>query len=91
MISISHAYILRRIWEIKTNNKSYLRYLSKSWTSHLFLKNNFKIFLHEEGIVGYINLVKFQEKNWKLWVKHLNQYNLSPEIWNEITSQTMAI
>lgn len=85
MISISHAYILRKIWEIKTNNKSYLRYLSKSWTSHLFLKNNFKIFLHEEGIVGYINLVKFQEKNWKLWIKHLNRYNLSPEIWNEIT------
>nr|QWW92407.1 Ycf1 [Ptychanthus striatus] len=84
MISISHAYILRRLWEIKTNNKSYLRYLSKSWTSHLFLKNNFKIFLHEQGIVGCINLVKFQEKNWKLWLKHFNRYNLSPEVWNGI-------
>lgn len=87
MISISHAYILKKIWEIKTNNKSYLKYLSKSWTSNLFLKNNFKIFLHEEGIVSYINLVKFKEKNWKLWLKHLNRYNLSPEVWNGITPE----
>nr|QWW92081.1 Ycf1 [Lejeunea sp. 17-8794] len=87
MISISHAYILKKIWEIKTNNKSYLKYLSKSWTSYLFLKNNFKIFLHEEGIVGYISLVKFKEKNWKLWLKHLNRYNLSPKVWNEITPE----
>ena len=87
MISISHAYILKKIWEIKTNNKSYLKYLSKSWTSYLFLKTNFKIFLHEEGIVGYINLVKFKEKNWQLWLKHLNRYNLSPQVWNEITPE----
>nr|QWW92486.1 Ycf1 [Lopholejeunea zollingeri] len=87
MISISHAYILKRLWEIKTNNKSYLRYLSKSWTSHLFLKNNFKIFLHEQGIVGCINLVKFQEKNWKLWLKHFNRYNLSPEVWDGIAPE----
>ena len=87
MISISHAYIFKKIWEIKTNNKSYLKYLSKSWTSYLFLKNSFKIFLHEEGIVGYINLVKFKEKNWKLWLKHINRYNLSPEVWNAITPQ----
>lgn len=87
MISISHAYILRRLWEIKTNNKSCLRYLSKSWTSRLFLKNNFKIFLHEQGIVGCINLVKFQEKNWKLWLNNFNRYNLSPEVWGGLAPE----
>nr|QWW92245.1 Ycf1 [Acrolejeunea sandvicensis] len=87
MISISHAYILRRLWEIKTNNKSCLGYLSKSWTSYLFLKTNFKIFLHEQGIVGYINLVKFQEKNWKLWLKNFNRYNLSPKVWDGIAPE----
>ena len=87
MILMSQAYVLRRIWGIKTNNKSYLSCLSKSWTSHFFIKNNFKIFLHEQGIVGYIELLRFQEKNWKRWLKYFNRYNISPNVWYGIAPE----
>lgn len=87
MILMSQAYVLRRIWRIKTNNKPYLSCLSKSWTSLFFIKNNFKVFLHEQGIVGYIEFLKFQEKNWKRWLKYFNRYNLSPNVWYGIAPE----
>lgn len=87
IILLSQAYVLRKIWGIKTNNKSYLKYLSKSWTFDLFIKNNFKIFLQEHGIQSYLELLNFREKNWKEWINHFNRYNLSPNVWYSIAPQ----
>nr|QWW93000.1 Ycf1 [Delavayella serrata] len=84
MILISQAYVLRKIWGIKTNNKSYFKFLSKSWTFHLFIKNNFKIFLQEQGLLSYAELSNFTEGNWNEWIKQFNRYNLSPKIWYSI-------
>lgn len=84
MILISQAYVLRKIWGIKTNNRSYLKFLSKSWTFHLFIKNNFKIFLQKQGLLSYLELSSFTEKNWNEWIKHFNRYNLSPKMWYSI-------
>jgi hypothetical protein len=87
MILLSQAYVLRKIWGIKTNNKSYLKFLSKSWTFDLFIKNNLKIFLREHGIQSYLELSNFGEKNWKEWINHFNRYNLSPKVWCSIAPQ----
>nr|YP_010033367.1 hypothetical protein ORF474 [Diplophyllum taxifolium]QOW40233.1 hypothetical protein ORF474 [Diplophyllum taxifolium] len=87
MILLSQAYVLRKIWGIKTNNKSYLKCLSKSWTFDLFIKNNFKFFLREHGIISYFELLNFREKNWKEWINHFNRYNLSPKVWYNIAPQ----
>lgn len=84
MILLSQAYVLRRIWGIKTNNKSYLNCLSKSWTFNLLIKNNLKIFLQKKGIITYLQLSDFGEKNWKEWIRHFNRYNLSPKVWYSI-------
>lgn len=84
MILLSQAYVLRRIWGIQTNNKSYLKYLSKSWTFNLFIKNNLKFFLREQGIMSYLELPNFREKNWKEWINNFNRYNLSPKVWYSI-------
>lgn len=85
MISLSQAYVLRRMWGIKTNNKSYLKCLSKSWTFHLFIRNNLKIFLREQRIISYLQLSNFKEKNWKEWINRFNRYNLSPKMWCSIS------
>nr|QWW93327.1 Ycf1 [Hattoria yakushimensis] len=87
MILPSQAYVLRRIWGMKTNNKSYLKCLSKSWTFDLFIKNNFKIFLQEHGIISYLEFLNFREKNWKKWINYFNRYNLSPKVWYSIAPQ----
>src|SRR5436305_2482004 len=87
MILLSQAYVLRKIWGIKTNNKSYVKCLSKSWTFHLFIKNNLKLFLQKHGILGYWKLSKFNEKNWKEWINHFNRYNLSPKVWYGISPE----
>lgn len=87
MILLSQAYVLRRIWGIETNNKPYLKCLSKSWTFHLFIKNNFKIFLQQHGIISYLELSDFREKNWKEWINHFNRYSLSPKVWYNIAPQ----
>jgi len=84
MILISQAYILRKIWEIKTNNKSYSKFLSESWTFNLFIKNNFKFFLREQGLLSCLEISNFTEKNWNEWIKHFNRYNLSPKVWYSI-------
>jgi hypothetical protein len=73
------------MWGIKTNNKSYLKCLSKSWTFHLFIKNNLRIFLREQGIISYLQLSNFKEENWKEWINHFNRYNLSPKMWCSIS------
>lgn len=85
MILLSQAYVLRKIWGIKTDNKSYLTSLSKSWTFQLFIKNNFKILLKEQGIISYFELSNFREKNWKEWINNFNRYNLSPKVWYSIS------
>jgi hypothetical protein len=87
MILLSQAYVLRKIWGIKTNNKSYVKCLSKSWTFHLFIKNNLKLFLQKHGILGYWKLSNFNEKNWKEWINHFNRYNLSPKVWYGISPE----
>jgi hypothetical protein len=87
MILLSQAYVLRKIWGIETNNKSYLKCLSKSWTFDLFIKNNFKIFLQKHGILSYFKLFNFREKNWKEWINYFNRYNLSPRVWYSIAPQ----
>lgn len=87
MILTSQAYVLRRIWGIKTSNKSYLKCLLKSWASHLFIEDNSKISLYEQGAIGYTKLRNFPEKNWKEWLKCFNRYNLSPKIWYGIAPQ----
>jgi hypothetical protein len=87
MILPSQAYVLRKMWEIKTNNKSYLKCLSKSWTFHLFIKNNFKICLQEHGIINSPKLFDIGEKNWKEWIRHFKRYNLPPKIWHSIAPQ----
>lgn len=87
IILLSQAYVLRKIWGIKTNNKSYLKCLSKSWTFDLFIKNNFKIFLQEHGIISYLEFSNFREKNWKEWINHFNRYNLSSRVWYSIAPQ----
>nr|YP_007026195.1 Ycf1 [Apopellia endiviifolia]AFU88905.1 Ycf1 [Apopellia endiviifolia]WIA67788.1 Ycf1 [Apopellia endiviifolia]WKW94997.1 Ycf1 [Apopellia endiviifolia] len=80
MILMSQAYVLQRIWGIKTSSKSYLKCLSKSRASHLFLKNNLKIFLYRQGIIGY-TVYNFRENDWDKWLKFFNRYNLSPKMW----------
>lgn len=87
MILLSQAYVLGKIWGIETNNKSYLKSLSKSWTFDLFIKNNFKIFLQEHGIISYLEFLNLRERNWKEWINHFNRYNLSPKIWYNIAPQ----
>jgi hypothetical protein len=87
MILLSQAYVLRKIWGIKTNNKSYVKCLSKSWTFHLFIKNNFKLFLQKHGILSYWKLSNFSEKNWKEWINHFSRYNLSPKVWYSISPE----
>lgn len=84
MILISQAYVLRKIWGIKTNNKSYLKFLSKSWTFRLFIKNNFKILLQKQGLLSYSELASFTENNWNEWIEQFNRYNLSPKVWYSI-------
>lgn len=84
MILISQAYVLRKIWETETNNKSYLKFLLKSWTFHLFIKNNFKIFLQDHELLSYSKLSNFTEINWNNWIKQFNRYNLSPRVWYSI-------
>jgi hypothetical protein len=84
MILISQAYVLRKIWGIETNNKSYLKFLSKSWTFQLFIKNNFKIFLQNHKLLSYSKLSNFTEINWNDWIEQFNRYNLSPKVWYSI-------
>jgi hypothetical protein len=84
MILISQAYVLRKIWGIRTNNKSHLKSLLKSWTFHLFIKNNFKIFLEKQGLLSYFALSNFNKKNWNEWIKHFDRYNLYPKVWHSI-------
>nr|QWW93412.1 Ycf1 [Notoscyphus lutescens] len=84
MISISQAYVLRKIWGMKTNDKSYLKSLLKSWTFHLFIKNNFRIFLREQGLLSYLELSNFKQDNWNGWIEHFDRYNLSPKVWYSI-------
>nr|QWW93244.1 Ycf1 [Lunularia cruciata] len=85
MILISQAYVFKKIWEIKTKNKSYLKYLLKYWTSHLYIKKKFENFLCNQGIIGYTELQNFQEKNWKEWLTCFNRYNFSSKEWHKIT------
>nr|WKR35202.1 Ycf1 [Pleurozia subinflata] len=87
MILMSQAYVLKRIWKIKTSNKSYLKCLSKSWTFHSSINKILKIFLYEQGVISYRELSNFQKKNWNEWLKDFNRYNLSPKIWYGIKPQ----
>nr|QWW93160.1 Ycf1 [Fossombronia mylioides] len=87
MILISQAYIFQKVWEIKTKNKSYLKYLLKYWISHLSIKKNFQNFLSNQGINHPIKLQKFKQENWKEWLKYFNRYNFSSKEWSKITPQ----
>ena len=87
MILLSQAYVFGKIWGIKTDNKPYLKGLSKSWTFHLLVKNNFKFFLREHGITNYFKLSEFGGENRKEWIKIFDRHNLSPKIWHSIAPQ----
>nr|QWW93077.1 Ycf1 [Cyathodium smaragdinum] len=84
MILISQAYIFQRGWEIKTENKSYLKYLLKYWTSHLYLKNKIKNFFFNRKIDSSLRLKNISENDWKEWLKDFNQYSLSSREWSKI-------
>jgi hypothetical protein len=75
------------MWGIKTDNKPYLKGLSKSWTFHLLIKNNFRFLLQEHGITNYLKLSEFGGKNWKEWIKLFDRHNLSPKVWHSIAPQ----
>nr|YP_010881315.1 Ycf1 [Fossombronia foveolata]WIA67268.1 Ycf1 [Fossombronia foveolata] len=81
IILMSQAYLLRRIWGIWTNNGSYSKHLSKSWTSHSFIGNTLRVFMYERGITNRAELNSFREKNWKKWLENFDRYNLSPKMW----------
>ena len=87
MLLMSQAYVLKRIWGIKTSSKSYLRCLLKSQKSHSFIENTSKFFLYEQGILNYNKFSNFREKNWIEWLSNLDRYNLYPSIWYQITPE----
>lgn len=85
MILISQAYVLQKVWEIKTKNKSYLKCLLKYWTSHLSIKKKFQSFLANQGMIGSFKLDQFKEENWKEWINFFNRYSFSSKEWSKIT------
>lgn len=82
---MSQAYVLKRIWGIKTSSKSYSKCLLNSQKSRSFIDSPSKFLLYEQGILNSKKLSNFREKNWIEWLKNLDRYNLSPSIWYQIT------
>nr|YP_010161219.1 hypothetical protein K4020_pgp008 [Abies fabri]QRH16967.1 hypothetical protein [Abies fabri]QRH18896.1 hypothetical protein [Abies fabri] len=86
MCSMSQAYVFHKIWQIKTMNRSYSKYLleSRAQTSYPLIKNKIKEFLDIQRILDHEKPQDLKENDWKQWLKCSDRYHLSPQIWSSI-------
>lgn len=83
--SLSHAYILHKIWHMNVPNRLSLRGLFTAWHPEYALQDHIQIMLNEQGLINQeepqnINLSIFKE-----WLRPFRRYIPSPEIWNHIS------
>lgn len=83
--SLSHAYILHKIWQINVPNRLSIHRLFEAWQPEYALQDHIQILLNKQGLTNKqdpqdINLSIFKE-----WLRPFRRYIPSPEIWNNIS------
>jgi len=83
--SLSHAYILDKIWQSNMPNRLSIHNLLVNWKTEYVLEDHLKMILNQQGLLNNqntqdINLHIFQE-----WLKPFRRYVPSPEIWHQIS------
>ena len=86
MFSMSQAYVFHKIWQIRAMNRSYSKYLlqSRAQTSYPLIKKKIKELLDIQRILDHENPQDLKENDWKQWLRCLDRYNFSPQIWSRI-------
>uniref|UniRef100_UPI0030FE9D4D Ycf1 n=1 Tax=Keteleeria hainanensis TaxID=418983 RepID=UPI0030FE9D4D len=89
MFSMSQAYVFHKIWQIKTMNRSYSKYLleSRAQASYPLIKKKIKELLDIQRILDHDKPQDLKENDWKQWLRCSDRYNLSPQIWSRINPQ----
>nr|YP_009268445.1 hypothetical protein [Pseudolarix amabilis]BAV19351.1 hypothetical protein [Pseudolarix amabilis] len=89
MFSMSQAYVFHKIWQIRTMNRSYSKYLleSRAQASYPLIKKNIKELLDIQRILDNEKPQDLKENDWKQWLRCSDRYNLSPQIWSRINPQ----
>jgi len=86
--SLSHAYILHKIWQINVPNRLSFHRLFAIWQPEYALQDHIQILLNQQGLINKqdpqdINLNIFKE-----WLRPFRRYIPSPDIWNNISPQS---
>ena len=86
IFSMSQAYVFHKIWQIRTMNSSYSKYLleSRAQASYPLIKKKIKELLDVQIILDHEKPQDLKENDWKQWLRCFDRYNLSPQIWSRI-------
>nr|QYB22041.1 hypothetical protein RF1 [Pherosphaera fitzgeraldii]BBF91055.1 hypothetical protein [Pherosphaera fitzgeraldii] len=93
---ISQAYVLHKMWQIRTMNKSYAKDLLKSRKSSPLIKKNIKELLDIQGILESKQPQDLKMDHWKQWLNFCYGYrvrgaktkgSLFSQIWSRIAPQ----
>ena len=86
MFSMSQAYVFHKIWQMRTMNRSYSKYLleSRAQASYPLIKKKIKELLDIQRILDHEKPQDLKENDWKQWLRCSDRYNLSPQIWSRI-------
>nr|WNV61322.1 hypothetical protein [Tsuga diversifolia] len=86
IFSMSQAYVFHKIWQIRTMNSSYSKYLleSRAQASYPLIKKKIKELLDVQIILDHEKPQDLKENDWKQWLRCFDRYNLSPQIWSSI-------
>nr|YP_010974800.1 Ycf1 protein [Lysiana exocarpi]WNR57377.1 Ycf1 protein [Lysiana exocarpi]WNR57442.1 Ycf1 protein [Lysiana exocarpi] len=85
--SFSQTYVFYTLSQIQIIYLDKLRYVLQYPGTSVFLKNVITEFFRTQGIFDsdskfrHKNLLNYEKKKWKSWLKGYYQYNLSPIIW----------
>ena len=86
IFSMSQAYVFHKIWQIRTMNSSYSKYLleSRAQASYPLIKKKIKELLDVQILLDHEKPQDLKENDWKQWLRCFDRYNLSPQLWSRI-------